>query len=543
MSKLLVKRFVLKWIFPGVLPLILLITGIRLYSNNGYFYLRNADPEYHYLMSSLALGGGSIRLNTDHPGTPIQVIFCFVNRLVHIFRNENSFAVDVIMHPELYLFADLIALLLITTLLLYLSGLIMTVSTGNALTGAFLQSGPFLGTTMLMYTGRILPETLFLGLVPLFFAAMVSYSDAVISHRPDIPRWLIFMLAAACISVKFSFLPFALMPLILLHERKHRLRGAIQFFAYFLLFTFPLFVSMKSFLNWIGRIFIHSGKHGSGPANIADPEQLFMHAATICKSAPWLVVALCFSFIMLAAYGFQRSSSRKINPLQFRFLWVFSAAFLLQLLMIAKHFAMHYLVAANLSCIFLVYCSVRLAGQIFFLNRIILPASFLLIHLICFIGDDSLRHFSEIYDIQKQRALKKTELCNLLKSRNLSNTLIIGSDDWNLLPAYALWFGKIMTPDNAKFNTVFNRLYPDVYFHKEGTESFYNWNNQLFTAGELAGRIQSATVLSHRHQPAQTAELYTALSSLQGAHFDLILKDDELNIKAWKVEITPPAVK
>jgi hypothetical protein len=71
---------------------------------------------------------------------------------------------------------------------------------------------------------------------------------------------------------------------------------------------------------------------------------------------------------------------------------------------------------------------------------------------------------------------------------------IIGSDDWNLLPAYALWFGKIMTPDNGKFNTFFNRLYPDVYFHKEGTETFYNWNNQLFTAGELAGRFKSATV-------------------------------------------------
>jgi hypothetical protein len=64
MSMLSLKHLVLRWIFPGILPIMLLLAGIGIYRDNGYFYLRNADPEYHYLMSSVALGGGSIQLNT-----------------------------------------------------------------------------------------------------------------------------------------------------------------------------------------------------------------------------------------------------------------------------------------------------------------------------------------------------------------------------------------------------------------------------------------------------------------------------------------------
>jgi hypothetical protein len=158
---------------------------------------------------------------------------------------------------------------------------------------------------------------------------------------------------------------------------------------------------------------------------------------------------------------------------------------------------------------------------------------FTLVALAFFMGKDGLHILPEQHQWRLEAAQQKAALREQMIQTPLPKPLIISSDDWNIRPEYALWFGKIMTPDNGRFNEAFRTKYPDVYFHKEGTGEFLNWESQLLNGNQIADLINEATVVIHRHQSAHQEELIAALRSIAGSNLNLKLENTGLRVSVW----------
>ena len=94
-----------------------------------------------------------------------------------------------------------------------------------------------------------------------------------------------------------------------------------------------------------------------------------------------------------------------------------------------------------------------------------------------------------------------------------------------------------MTPDNGRFNQAFIHKYPMVYFHKEGTGLFFDWQGNTLTASELAEQSHTARVISRRYSNENVSELMNALLQPPSARLDSVLESPKLHLCVWNWEI------
>jgi hypothetical protein len=414
-------------------------------------------------------------------------------------------------------------------------------SGGSLIQSVFIQTGPFLSVTMLTYTERIMPETIFLGLVPLYLSLIYRSTKNLHSDVSAGSSKTVLILGAICTSLKFSFLPLALAPIFLVSNWKAFRRSLLFFSASFLAFTFPLLVRMGAFNKWIAGILIHSGRHGSGPANVLDWSVMSGNMLEIWQRSPWLYIIPLMALLFLAiAYRVRFDSKQDCRKRIIKSLLVLTAMVLLQLMMIAKHYATHYLVAAQLCMpLLLLLCTQSMplsekTGRLFSHAAIIASIGLFLLHA------DSLRILPEQHLWRKELADQKTAIQQQLSKLEIPQQLIISSDDWNLRPEYALWFGKIMTPDNGKFNRYFQKEYPHVWFHKEGTGQFLQWDHTLRSASDLSPHLREAIVMVHRYDHAVKDELIASLTKIPGAEIKRSIENSSLNVSIWQLRIKSP---
>jgi hypothetical protein len=330
----------------AVLALAALIPALALASASvrGPFYLEiNIDPEYAYLLNSLAIAQGRSAGHTDHPGSTVQLLGAATIRAVALF-GDGRVRDQVLSRPEFFLRAIQIAIVGVATMLSAVGGLLALRATGSLLAAAAVQLAPILTGAAMILMDRVEPEPLVVGL-----GAALAGVLLLVLHREPGPRdrraavvaGLLVGLATAC---KFLFAPMALVPLVALATWRHRTLYMAAGAASFLLATIPAWAQAGRTLRWLADLAWRTGPHGRGQGGVVVLSAYPAMLATIIKREPVYaaIVGLSLAAPLLARL-LDPSPHDPGSRRRRRTLLGAAGAQLLLLLIIAKHPSPHYL--------------------------------------------------------------------------------------------------------------------------------------------------------------------------------------------------------
>ncbi|HSW67656.1 MAG TPA: hypothetical protein VLH16_03665, partial [Bacteroidales bacterium] len=478
-------------ILLSVLPVILLITGLELRISNGNFSIYAIDPEFSYLLSSIRLSQGSLNLFLDHPGTPLLILAAPVMRFVHLFRS-GPFVEDVLRNPVLYLNAMNISLFGLIAFVMLIAGWLIYRRTGSIGAALFIQTSPFSTEMILSSIGRYMPEPFLIAVVICLATLLIidvstfKSGDRILDRR----AWWYGIIAGFGLSLKITFAPVLLIPLFLSGSIKSKIKYCVIVPLSFVVFTFPLFARWEYFFNWISSIVVHSGKHGSGEANFLEPAAFADNLRTIAAHEKILWIALIPALILLLLYLIKPLRGRITNHHTVAALAGVTVASILGVLIIAKHFALYYLVPFVALAIPLLYFSIRLFLDFMrFRKKLIEFILLALVALMILSSEWSLRRHRIYNTIRENKLEAKKQIINDLDSLQADRPLILLADFWSARQEAGLFFGMLMTPSGSQnFGTTLEKLYPNTYLFKEASGKFYSWHNTPEDASNLIKR-------------------------------------------------------
>ena len=264
-------------VFPAsliflIIPTVYLCTALLYIFLSGLHYMGGVDPEYNYLFNGITMAHLKFHLNAvGHPGTPIQCLITLVSWVVHLFRPGQSLWDDVMLNPELYIKATVVAGNAINWFFLFLLGVQVFRITQNKILALFLQVTPFSFLMTLEVSYRMMPELIMASIISLWIIFLVKMLYETHESRNYKKYSFIFaILAGFSLADKLTFLPLVFLPLFLLPQWKLRLRYVLIMLVAFMVFAFPAMLNFNKFTGWVTDLFTHKGTYGSGEKGIID---------------------------------------------------------------------------------------------------------------------------------------------------------------------------------------------------------------------------------------------------------------------------------
>lgn len=352
------------------------------------------DPDYIYMINglNLAMTGRNIG-HIDHPGTPVQMISAVVIRSVYIFRNTNeSLQTDLLLHPEFYLERIAWFFTIANVLLIFFCGFLVLKLTGNIGNSLIFQSMALIPTVMASAFYRDCPETVLFGASSLFAVLILreslrdeqqgSHSTLTLLYngKRDLsifslekPVLLIALLLGFLLATKINAFPLILLPLIFIEKKRNKTAFLIFVLIAFIIFTLPIKRYYSEFFSWTTNLFFHSDYYGRGPRNIINPLQAWKNFLTILQQEPLVMIIILVSTIVAISLIFRRPG------IKVKFLLALVIIQWLDVLIVIKHFRLHYLIpvipllAVNL---ILIFRMVRLPAKVQFIAMAIIVSLF-----------------------------------------------------------------------------------------------------------------------------------------------------------------------
>jgi len=334
----------LKIVILIFVPLVFLIIGFS-FDRTKY----GTDPESAYLLNGININMLKSVGHYDNPGTTVQIYSAIVLRTVHTFRfSGTDLQTDVLLHSEFYIEALRYSLILMNALVLFLLGFIAVRMFGNIWLGLVLQVAPFLSDTLTeeMFT-KIAPEPFLFAATSLLALLLFRYYTS--GDKQNKRYVLLFaLLSAFGLATKMTFLPFLLIPFIVLEGWRSKIIYSLLIIPGFVLFTLPAIKGYPYMAKWFLNLGTHTGTYGQGSAGIIDPAQYFKALVQIALTNKELMVAITIAAIILFIKVLKRekASGMWAEP-AFRITAAILIAIFASIFMVAKHYhSNHYLFPA-----------------------------------------------------------------------------------------------------------------------------------------------------------------------------------------------------
>lgn len=470
------KKRLLVIIF-SILPLALLLIAWYLRSAQGpYFHGSTQDPVYAYLFNSLSISQSMPVGHIDHPGTPVQILGAYIINFLTFIRQTPSTINDVLNNPEFYLSSMQNVTTFLYICLLFSIGIITYRFSKNILLSLLMQLTPFFAMITLEYAfTKFSPESLVL-----LCSSVIAQMVLLLILIPNINKIsvLIFSLFLGIgTATKLTFFPLLLVPLLLLPTFKTKLSLITGAIISFFIFTQPIVPSYPNLYNWVKSLFIHSGVHGKGETSIINLNSYLTAFPNLISAEPLFFFLFFVSLFSLLIFFIHQRSSRVWQIREFRFLSVIIFTQLIQIIIVAKHPGVGYLIPIFALSPINVYLIAKLISNIIGSKHHIFnkyaPALglflvFLSILIYIGLGVNSFHNRLVFNALQQEDPYKEMKL-------KYNNDIIITYFRASS-PEYALKFGNTFASNN--FTNNLERLYPNAYFWDIWNERFTKWDSQ-----------------------------------------------------------------
>jgi hypothetical protein len=462
-----------------LIPAFLLLTAQFYRKATGICFLSTVDPEYAYLFNGMLLADLHPDIYyVDHPGTPLMCIIALVSRVVHLFRSDASFVSDVMVNPEVYIHASVVAADIICAMALFLLGWFVLRKTGKILPALLLQTLAFVHTLSLEPLSRLIPESLMTAVVCFW---MILLTDVVTSGRERWKRSAILMgsLYGFGVALKLTFLPYLFIPMLVLPRWKYRLYALGMSFLSFLVFAFPVLSHRIHFVNWVKNIVVHTGKYGQGERGFVNPSEFTEHLQLLTGNNQVLLAAAGGLAVALAITAFRKYRNHSGNRVLFRLGIAFLLIVMLQFIMAAKQFSYHYMLPAillTMPMIFLAFYLIFRDTQA--LRWLVVAGPLVVWGYIGFGLQSNVRaRLSEMEHINGERASAYHQY-QALKTN--APTLVVCSYYGCSAVEYALTFGIQESGKYAdNLTEQLHSLYPGTWLYYPWAEKFYDGRREV----------------------------------------------------------------
>ncbi len=469
-----VLRRLWKYLILLVLPAVLLFSVLKLREEWGaYYFTHNADPAYLYLINSLNVATLCPVQHVDNPGTTVQLLGGAVLRVLAFFQETKDLEADVFLRPEYYLTNINRTLFAINLIGMVAIGFAAWHWTKSVTVGILLQCAPFVSYQMIKAMLMVSPEPVSVT-AALLFMLLIMWASVRNAHEehPGLFALLSAMIVSFSLATKFTFIVFALMPLMILKGWKWRIAYVVMVVFFFHILIIPAFTHYDFFLHWIKILFLHTDNYGQGATGIVNPGSF---AANMLKIA---ALEHTYFFILAFASGlliliFTKNVLREIRAERsVRLLIALVTASVIHAALVAKHYNPRYMIPALMLMPVIIYLSVivykRLAdsGQMEFTPTLTFMAILTAAFLVLFLA----RHFmgylpGDTIVVWRQTIANHSSLADCIPDSAFSNSLFIIFLVFALATATLLARSRIKRSGNTGFLTVMCLLCMGVIYH------------------------------------------------------------------------------
>jgi len=461
-----------------IIPLCFLITALIYIHSTGTIYLSGVDPEYAYLFNGMILAN----LHPDaygvlHPGTPIQVLIAVVAWIVHMFRQGTSLSEDMMLHPEIYIRAAIITGNAINTFFLFLLGKMVFRYSHNYLVSLAMQVTPFAFLMTLEVSHRLMPEMIMTSLVSCWIIILVKLLYEAPEERNF--KWysMVFgFMFGLSFATKMTFLPYFILPFIILPTWKFRLRFTLVSILSFLIIAFPVWFNFPRYLQWVTSNFIHTGNYGTGDTGIIN-WNTFATSLNIMIYSTWQIIITAFVLLLIVLYSMKKNAKDIATTTGLGLL----ALFFLQYVITAKQYAFYYMTPSLLLCVFtgflIFFLLMKLKGtEQFRRAKYGLLMAFVLILFLSVIP----KMYRQVKELQYLKSMHLNASESLQPFLEKTPKIICPNYYRSSAQEYGLFFGICESGHHSQsFGSIFRKKYPQTIIYQSWSNTFYDANQAV----------------------------------------------------------------
>jgi hypothetical protein len=454
-----------------ILPIIYILLCIHISNKTQHAFIKTVDPEYIHLMSSINLAEGNVSIQSiESPGTPLYVLGAITSKVTCWVSSSDSLKEDFISNPEKYIDVLRMVLLLLTTVSLFILGYVVQKVSHSLLTSMLFQLAPFLSIDI-MLTSTLLTPDHFLIIVMLLYMAVLFNHIHQDKNTDELKSALYFSLftALGC-ATKITFLPLAILPFFILSTTKHKIVYVFSTGLLFPLFAFTAVFQYERFFGWVKGLIFHAGNYGTGEEKIISSTSFVNNLEKIIRTEiPFIVISLLLLIcVFVIVIKKKKSHHQKI-------LFGLICTFVLQIILVSKHFAIRYLTPSILLGVVGIYLLILFFSQTKKMQRTLMISFIVIYPLLAFQKLYTINSHLSTYTASRNSAHEYIE-----KNLKGSPLLIVPNYFGTGTKEYALWFASKWVGKNAReFSDDMNKECPNTYFYIPDQKKYFNWRNEI----------------------------------------------------------------
>ncbi len=450
------------------------------------FYMSWFDPVYAYLFNGTNLAQGIFDIgHIDHPGTPLQILCAIIIRITFFFQDNSSLVEDVLYNPEHYLQVISLILISLNVLAVFVLGFVILKRTNNIKTAFFLQFTPIISMVSMFFMPIIACESflVFCGVYLVLITFLYTYTENTLKPRSYI-LWFSFI-SGLLLAIKISSFPLIIIPLFLLKGVKNKILYFFSTILLFFVFILPIIPQYANHFNFLNNILTHTGRYGAGAKGIIEYHLFISNILNILSEEFPFTITFFGLLITCLLITIKKKWFINIDKKQKKLVWGIFIMFVIQIIIVAKHYSFHYLIPVYSFVILGLYAIIKLYLPLF-KNYPIKIKTYLLVIIASIVLSGFTTRLYVRYHFYPNLYNPMYNTKTFLEKYNNTPKIIIPLVYGCALKESALYFGMVYSGNQkTKYAQLLKKKYPDTYFFLKD-RGIFDWQknimkNELFS--------------------------------------------------------------
>jgi hypothetical protein len=443
----------------------LFCTFLALLINNSY----QIDPDYAYLFNGLNIARGESYsiVQIDHPGTPLQVLTGIFIIIIGTMRGVDDLTLDVVSNPQLYIKTIIIIIAIVCSMVLFFIGKRYYKYQKNLTNALLLQFSFLLFATATVTPFKLFTETI----LPLGSLLIILITiEKVWGKMNDLIYAILSgVILGIFIAIKITFLPVAVIPIILATRWRNKILVVALMGISFFISILPVIERFISYKSYIQKIATHDGFYGSGQEEIINISKLLHNLLKLLQTEYTFTLIFILSLVILIL-AFRKNKFRFLKDNNIRILFALFLSSVLLLLIVSKQVIFRYMIPTLLMSAFAlsIIVSYVKSYKIVSYSIIILALSSALYY--------NFKMLSKAIRINQSENKTYSFIQHTITPDNA--LLVVTKEPWYGSPfiTHSLMFGKsYCLKQGEQYNEVLERNYPKHFFWTHNTQQFAGW--------------------------------------------------------------------